>query len=301
MKFGGNFALRAPSGIVEEVLSAFFAVLARLGRVRVTLLYTAVLAAVAMGVAHLRPQMQQSIMRHVSTNLHNLGEGKVGTLISSAFVNEAGPVYLWLPGLVALLALGELMWESRRLVVTFVVGHVGATLLVAAGITAALMAGWVSHSIVNATDVGMSYGAVAVLGSFTAAIPRRWRAGWAGGWLAVAFGSAVLSRGDFTNVGHAVALVLGMAVGTRFGAPQQWTLPRYALLAVAAGFGYLMMAYGELTLIATAGLGLVGAAVAQAVSLLFGAQTNSSADASIQSDSQLSGGHSKSSPGISPS
>ena len=281
------------------MLSAFSALLARLGRLRVTLLYAAVLAAVALGVAHLRPQVQQSLMRHVSTNLHNLGEGKVGTLISSAFVNEAGPVYFWFPGLVALLALGELLWESRRLVVAFAVGHVGATLLVAAGITAALTAGWVSSSIVYATDVGMSYGAVAVMGSFTAAIPRRWRAGWAGGWLAVAFGSAVLSGGQFTNVGHAVALVLGMAVGARFGAPQQWTLPRYALLVVAAGFGYLLVAYGDMTIAAAAGLGLLGAVVAQSVSLLFRTQTNSSADASIQSDSQVSGGQSKSSPGIS--
>lgn len=282
-----------------RVLSALSAVLARLGRVRVTLIYAAALAAVAVGVAHLRPQVQQSLMRHVSTNLHNLGEGKIGTLVSSAFVNEAGPIYLWLPGLVALLALGELMWESRRMVVTFVVGHVGATLLVAAGIAAAVTAGWVSHSIVNATDVGMSYGAVAVLGSFTAAIPRRWRAGWAGGWLAMAFGSAALSGWQFTNVGHAVALVLGIAVGARLGSPQHWTLPRYALLLVAAGFSYLLMAYGELTLTATAVLGLVGAAVAQGLSLLLRNQTNSSAHASIQSDSQASGGHSKSSPGIS--
>ena len=282
---------------MDAVFSALSAALARLGRLRVTLLYAAALAAVAVGVAHLRPQMQHNLMRHVSTNLHNLGEGRVGTLISSAFVNEAGPVYIWLPGLVALLALGELLWESRRLVVTFVVGHVGATLLVAGGIAAALTVGWVSSSIVDVTDVGMSYGAVAVLGSFTAAIPRRWRAGWAGGWLAVAFGSAVLSGGDFTNVGHAVALVLGMAVGTRFDSPPQWTLPRYALLVVAAAFSYLLMAYGDLTITATAGLGILGALVAQTISLLV--QTNSSADASIQSDSQASGGQSSSSPGIS--
>ena len=117
----------------------------------------------------------------------------------------------------ALLALGELLWESRRLAVAFVVGHIGATLLVAAGIAAALTAGWVSASIVDATDVGMSYGAVAVLGSFTAAIPRRWRAGWAGGWLAVAFGSAVVSGGEFTTSATPLRWSLGMAVGTRFG------------------------------------------------------------------------------------
>lgn len=277
--------------------SAVSAVLVRVGRLRVTLLYAAALAAVAVGIAHLRPQMQQSVILDVSTNLRNLGEGRLGTLVSSAFVNEAGPVYLWLPGLVALLALGELLWESRRLMVTFAVGHVGATLLVAAGIAAALTAGAVSSSIVDATDVGMSYGAVAVLGSFTAAIPQRWRAGWAGGWLAVAFGSAVISGWEFTNVGHAVALVLGMAVGTRLGAPRHWTLPRYALLIVAAGFSYLLMAYGDLTITTTAVLGLAGAALAQSVSRFD--QTNSSAVASIQSESHASGGLSSSSPGIS--
>ena len=99
------------------------------------------------------------------------------------------------------------------MVVAFVVGHVGATLLVAAGLAAALAAGLTSWSIVNVTDVGMSYGAVGVLGALTAAIPRRWRAAWTGWWLAVAFGSAASSAGDFTNVGHGVALVLGMVVG----------------------------------------------------------------------------------------
>lgn len=273
------------------------AVLARLARLRVTVAYTAALAVVAVAVAHLRPQAQQTVMRDVSTNLHNLAEGRLGTLIGSAFVNEAGPVYLWLPGLAALLALGELLWFSRRLLVAFIVGHVGATLIVAAGITAALTAGRVSASIADATDVGMSYGAVAVLGTFTAAIPRRFRAAWAGGWLAVAVGSAVLSGGEFTNIGHAVALVLGMAVGTRFGTPQPWTPPRCALLGVAAGFCYLLMAYGDLTLRATAALGLLGALGAQAIWTV--TQTNSSADDSIQSDSQSSGGHSSSSPGIS--
>lgn len=273
------------------------AVLARLGRVRVTLVYAAALVAVAVGVAHLGPQVRQSLIRQASTNLRNLGEGRFSTLVSSAFVTESDRLYLWLPGLVALLALAELVWESRRVVVAFVVGHVGATLLVAAGIAAAVTAGLVSSSIVDATDVGMSYGAVAVLGSLTAAIPRRWRAGWAGSWLAVAVGAAVLSGGDFTNVGHGVALVLGMAVGARFGAPRRWTLPRYALLGLAAGFSCLVMAYGYLTWTETAGLALLGGVVAQAFSVLV--QTNSSAQALIQSDSHASGGHSSSSPGIS--
>lgn len=273
------------------------AVVTRLARVRVTLIYAAALAAVAAAMLHMHPQAQHRIIQQTSTNLHNLAHGRLGTLIGSAFVNEAGPVYIWLPGLVALLALGELLWQGRRLVLAFVVGHIGATLVVAAGIAAAIAVGLVSSSVADAADVGMSYGAVAVLGSVTAAIPPRWRAAWAGGWLAVAIGSAVLTRGDFTAVGHAVALVLGMIAGTRFGEPQGWTVPRYGLLAVAAAFSYLLIAYGDLSAATTVKLVAAGVLTAMVASVLWG-YTNSSALDSIQSDSHASGGHSSSSPGI---
>ncbi|MCX2934132.1 hypothetical protein ORI20_28080 [Mycobacterium sp. CVI_P3] len=237
----------------------FVAILSRLDRVRVTLGYTAALSAVAVALLALGPQVRDQVVWHASTNLHNLGEGRLGTLIGSAFVTEQGPIYVWLPGLFAILGLAELLWRSRRMVVAFVVGHVGATLLVAAGLAAALAAGLTSWSIVNVTDVGMSYGAVGVLGALTAAIPRRWRAGWTGWWVAVAVGSAAISGGDFTNVGHATALVLGMVVGTRFGHPAHWTTARYALLAVAASFGYLIMANTGLSVLVTSTLGVLGA------------------------------------------
>ncbi|WP_236147424.1 rhomboid-like protein [Mycolicibacterium sp. CH28] len=241
------------------MVSSFFA---RLVRVRVTLGYTAALLAVASVLVVLGPHIRDQVIRHASTNLHNLGEGRLGTLIGSAFVIETGPVYVWLPGLFAILGLAELLWRSRRMAVAFVVGHVGATLLVAAGLAAALAAGLTSWSIVNVTDVGMSYGAVGVLGALTAAIPQPWRPAWTGWWLGVAVASAVATVGDFTNVGHATALVLGMAVGTRFGHPAHWTTARYGLLAVAVAFGYMIMANTPLVIAATAGSGAVVAVLA---------------------------------------
>ena len=273
------------------------AVLTRLGRVRVTLIYAAVLAAVAIALVDLGPGIQDKVIRYASTNLHNLTEGRLGTLIGSAFVNEAGPIYIWLPGLMALLALGELLWESRRLVVAFAVGHIGATLIVAAGLAAAIAAGLLSRSVADAADVGMSYGAVAVLGTFTAAIPRPWRAAWAGWWLTAAVTSTVLSGGEFTNAGHTIALVIGMVIGSRFSVTVNWTPIRYVLLMVGAGFGYLLIAYNDLETNRVAAFGAAGAAIALALSSLV--QTNSSAEDSIQSDSQVSGGLSNSSPGIS--
>jgi hypothetical protein len=163
-----------------------------------------------------------------------------------------------LPGLVCLLALGELLWRSGRLVVAFAVGHIGATLLVAAGLTSAVEFGWLPAAVSRATDVGMSYGAAAVLGTLTCALPRRWRAGWVGWWLAVGVTAVLMSR-EFTDVGHTVALVLGMVLSTRFGRPARWTRPLVLLLVIAAGFGYLMMAGSGLSLALAAGAGILGA------------------------------------------
>lgn len=235
-----------------------FAVFSRLARVRVTVAYAVIVTGVTLALLELGPQVQDRVIRHASTNLHNLSHGHIGTLLGSAFVVDAGPIYVWLPGLVCLLAAAELTWRSGRLIVAFAVGHIGATLLVAAGLTAAVGWAWLPGSVTRATDVGMSYGASAVLGSLTPAIPRRLLPVWTGCWLAVAVAVVVVGR-DFTDVGHAVALVLGMAVSTRFGRPQLWVPWRILLFVVGASFGYLVLASTSLV-IATAS-GLLGAVV----------------------------------------
>jgi len=236
--------------------------LAGLARVRVTAAYAVIVTCVTVALYDLGPQVQDWVVRHVSTNLHNLNHGHLSTVLYSAFVIDAGPIYVWLPGLVCLLATAELMWGSARLVVTFAVGHIGATLLVAAGLTAGVKLGWLPLSVSRATDVGMSYGAAAVLGSLTAALPGRWRPAWIGWFLAV--GIAVVGVGrDFTDVGHAVALALGMLLSTRFRRPARWTPARVALLGVAAPFGYLVLASTDM-LVATAA-GLAGAVIAEAL------------------------------------
>jgi hypothetical protein len=236
--------------------------LARLARVRVTVAYAVIVTCVTVALYSFGPLVQDRLISHFSTNLHNLSRGHFGTLLESAFVIDAGPIYVWLPGLACLLGLAELMWGSVRLVVAFVAGHVGATLLVAAGLTAAVELGWLPVSVSRATDVGMSYGATAVLGSLTTAIPPRWRPAWIGCLLAAGLGVVAVGR-DFTDVGHVVALALGMVVSTRFGRPHPWTPARFVTLGAATAFGYLVLASTDLV-VATAA-GLAGAVVAEAL------------------------------------
>ena len=241
-----------------------FGLLRALARIRVTVAYAVILVGVTTVLLALGPRVENRVISHASTNLHNLSHGHLGTLFVSAFVIEAGPIYVWLPGLMCLLALAELMWRRRRLVVAFAVGHIGATLLVAVGLTAAVELGWQSTDVTRATDVGMSYGASAVLGALSAAIPRRWRPAWTGWWVAVAAAVVAVNR-DFTDVGHALALVLGVLVSTRFGRAAEWTPLRSLLLVVASAFGFLMLANNTLTMIVASGLGVVGAVHAEAV------------------------------------
>ena len=241
-----------------------FGLLRALARIRVTVAYAVILVGVTTVLLALGPRVENRVISHASTNLHNLSHGHLGTLFVSAFVIEAGPIYVWLPGLMCLLALAELMWRRRRLVVAFAVGHIGATLLVAVGLTAAVELGWQSTDVTRATDVGMSYGASAVLGALSGAIPRRWRPAWTGWWVAVAAAVVAVNR-DFTDVGHALALVLGVLVSTRFGRAAEWTPLRSLLLVVASAFGFLMLANNTLTMIVASGLGVVGAVLAEAV------------------------------------
>ncbi|HUM00211.1 MAG TPA: rhomboid-like protein [Mycobacterium sp.] len=235
--------------------------LSTLLRLRLTVGYAGALVAVATTLLMLGPRVQEHVIRHMSTNLHNLEHGQLGTLIGSAFVTENGPIWVWLPGLVCLLALAELLWRSGRVLITFALGHVGATLIVAAGLAATIKLGWIPISVAHDSDVGISYGAVAVLGALTAAIPSRSRPAWIGWWFSVAL-LALCANADFTDGGHFVALLVGILLSFRLGAVTRWTRVRLALLVVGVAFGYLVLVNTGLPVAVAPVVGTVGALTA---------------------------------------
>jgi hypothetical protein len=239
-------------------------ILSGLARVRFTVGYAGVLLTVSCVILTLGPHAHDMIVERASTNLHNLAHGHLGTLLGSALVVDAGPLYFWLPFLTCLLALAELHLRTIRLMVAFVVGHIGATLLVAAALAAAVELGWMPLSITRASDVGMSYGALAVLGAMTAVIPRRFRAAWVGWWVAAGIATAIIG-GDFTDAGHTVAVVLGVLVSARFEQPIHWTPVRLLMLAASSGFGFLLLAHHWGTMAVAPAFGLLGAFVAYTV------------------------------------
>jgi hypothetical protein len=227
---------------------------------RVTATYALMLLAISLTLTAMGPHARAAAVSRMSTNLHNLARGHVGTLVGSAFVDESDDILCWLPGLVCLLALGEIIWRGRGLVITFAVGHIGATLIVAVGLVAAVKTGALPSSVARASDVGMSYGAVCVLGALTASIPARWRPVWVGWWLGIAAPATLAA--NFTAAGHTLALLLGMGLSFRLRSMTRWTPLRISLLVVGVAFGFLVLS-GQ-TLVAPL-WGVAGALVAYLV------------------------------------
>jgi hypothetical protein len=229
-----------------------------LARMRFTVGYVGVLLLVSGAIALLGPHAHDVLVQHASTNLHNLAHGHLMTLLDSAFVVDAGPMYFWMPFLTCLLVLAELQLHSMRVLKAFLLGHVGATLVVAAILATAVELEWMPVSITRAPDTGMSYGALAVLGALTATIPQRWRPAWIGWWLVAAITAAVIEV-DFTNVGHSVALILGVLVASRFRQPVRWGLVSGAMLVSSIGFGFLVLTHHWWSMPIVLGVGALGA------------------------------------------
>jgi hypothetical protein len=249
---------------------------ARLARVRFTVGYVAVLVVVSFAILGLGPHARDVIIQRASTNLHNLAHGHLGTLLGSAFVVDAGPIYFWLPFLTCLLALAELQLRTIRLMVAFLIGHIGATLVVAVALAAAIEFGWLPVSIARASDVGMSYGALAALGALTGTLPPRWRSAWIGWWIAAAMTAAIIG-GDFTDAGHTVAVILGLLVSARLSRPVHWTPVRLFMLVNSTGFGFLVLAHHWWGMAATLAFGLLGAGLAYTIAQFRSARSSAAA------------------------
>lgn len=184
-------------------------------RIRVTLVYCTLAAAGTVALGRIGPHDRWHVLHAASTNLHNLTDGHLATLVTSVFLTEGRVNWLWLAGVAILFAVAEWMFGWRRFLVTFSAGHIGATALVAVGLFIGIRADRLADSLAMAVDVGVSYCAAAVAGSMIRCLPMPWRLGWAAFWIAIVAVSAI-SNPSFTAVGHAVALGIGLGLGALY-------------------------------------------------------------------------------------
>jgi hypothetical protein len=157
------------------------------------------------------PQIAQRLVLERSTNLHQLGHDPMRVLIASAFwVEDAWQVLPWAVLFTLVLAPAEHWLGSTRWAIVFATGHIGATLLTGAGLWLAIHFDLVSTTVTRSADVGVSYGFLAIAGVLTYKFSRPWQFAYLAalaGYLLV----AVFVRGTFTDLGHALAVAIGLA------------------------------------------------------------------------------------------
>jgi hypothetical protein len=157
-----------------------------------------------------------------STNLERLEQEPVRVLVASAFwLSASWQLLAWAALFTLVLAPAERWLGSRRWVLTFAAGHVGATLLTAGALWLAIHDRFLEARLGRVQDVGASYGFVAVAALYTFALRGRLRIAytvvlWAG------IGVGALVTEGLTTFGHAAAALLGYLCWLAYGSRGSW-------------------------------------------------------------------------------
>jgi len=161
--------------------------------------------------AGLPSRQRDALLRTQSTNLHNLRTHPVDVLFRSAFWSGSTLFLPFLLLLVVVLAPAEEWLGTFRLILIFALGHVGATLITAVAISHGFFSSSGEAGIARTIDVGVSYGAFCIAGVLTYRLPLRFRLPYAAALLVV-FGLLAFVMGKtFTDFGHFVSVLIGLA------------------------------------------------------------------------------------------
>ncbi|MEU5212295.1 rhomboid-like protein [Streptomyces sp. NPDC020742] len=175
-------------------------------------LYVGAVQLGAYATARLPQRRRAELLRRHSTNVANLRAGRWETLVTSAAFVEAPLPVPYGAALLAVLGTAEVRWGAARAAGVFAAGHLGASLLVHAGLRGRVRTD-PPDATARALDVGASYGFQAMVGALAATVPHRAVRTVATAGLLALTARPVLRRGrTFTDAGHLAALALGVAV-----------------------------------------------------------------------------------------
>jgi hypothetical protein len=160
-------------------------------------------------LAGLTAPLRQSVLLAHSTNLSELRRDPITVLVASAMWTDIGDLGFLTVMAICVLAPAERWLGSTRMVVVFVVGHIGATLVTAVWLNALINDHVVARSESHAVDVGVSYGVYCVM----TVLCYRLRVYWRVPALALLASYLVIElyrNRTFTDFGHVMAMSFGL-------------------------------------------------------------------------------------------
>ncbi|MCH0561973.1 hypothetical protein I3F60_01635 [Streptomyces sp. MUM 136J] len=175
-----------------------------------TYVWLGVLFVTTVALHRMSPEFEREFLRARSTNLRELASNPVRVLVASAMWIAGGR---WLPYAVlysVFHAQAERWLGTLRWLAVCAAAHVLATLISQGALLVAIRAGLVPSTAVDTMDVGVSYALAGVVGVLTYRVPAPWRYGYLPAVLLV-YGAPLVLRPTFTDLGHVVSVLIGLA------------------------------------------------------------------------------------------
>ncbi|MER7984844.1 rhomboid-like protein [Streptomyces noursei] len=176
-----------------------------------THIWLLIIGTTSLVIASASEGLEQFLLHRTSSNIHELNEHPVPSLLISGFwIEQPGSFLLYAVMFELVHANVERWMGSWRWLLTVGAAHVAATLASQELVLLAIEGHQLPRSMTHVVDIGVSYGLAAAAGVLTYRLPSPWRYGYLVGLLAF-FGVPLATGATFTDFGHAVALTMGFA------------------------------------------------------------------------------------------
>ncbi|MBJ7905991.1 rhomboid-like protein [Streptomyces sp. NPDC004549] len=175
-----------------------------------TYVWLTILFFTTVALHHMSPEFEKEFLRQHSTNIHELSQNPVRVLITSAMWIDSGR---WLPyaALYTLFhAQAERWLGTLRWLAVCAAAHVLATLISELALLMAINNGHAPPSAVNTLDIGVSYALAGVMAVLTYRIAPPWRYAYLV-FLAVVYAVPLVTARTFTDFGHVLSVLIGLA------------------------------------------------------------------------------------------
>ncbi|GAA2582607.1 rhomboid-like protein [Streptomyces tubercidicus] len=151
------------------------------------------------------------LIHRTSSNIHELNEHPLPSLLISGFWIERPSSFLLYVVMFELLHANVERWTgTTRWLLTVGGAHIAATLASQELVLLAIEGHRLPPSMTHVVDIGVSYGLAAAAGVLTYRLRPPWRYCYLAGVL-IFFGIPLLTGATFTDFGHAIALIMGFA------------------------------------------------------------------------------------------
>ncbi|TJZ50403.1 hypothetical protein FCH28_23485 [Streptomyces piniterrae] len=155
--------------------------------------------------------LEHFLLHRTSSNIHELNEHPLPSLLISGFwIEQPGSFLLYVVMFELLHANVERWMGTWRWLLTVAAAHVAATLASQELVLLAIEGHRLPRSMTHVVDIGVSYGLAAAAGVLTYRLRPLWRHVYLAVVLAF-FAVPLMTGATFTDFGHAIALVMGYA------------------------------------------------------------------------------------------